>query len=265
MSRPSSLRDGDGRYRRPQPTAQGPDRRAGGFYRSADNGPKRVIGRPLKTTEDAVVAAVRMAYDIADEQIDRSLRIATRLKAAGDATTGGDSDRLALQAGERLAMKLASSGLAWLESAAAEPGSPLWRLLAAEYRLLGRVFGLAEQTAAPPAASPAPDPPAAPPAFEGARAASASLRLLARVKGKSPRAVNATLYSLAELGPGPLDCHFTRPGTAKTFTGRLDEDAKRGALVLDLPELSKYAAGSWIAPVCDADGVQLGRIELELL
>lgn len=269
MSKLHSLRDPDTRrYRRPGPMAEGPDRRAGGFYRSADDASRRVIGRPLKSTEDAVVNVVRMAYDLADEQIDRSRRLATRLKRAGDAATGGDSDRAALQAGERLAMKLGSSGLAWLETLAAEPGSPMWRLLAAQYRVLGRVFGLAEPP--PPAAAPA----AAAQPDAGLPERGPSLRagplLLARVDGDAPRAVEAALHVFVDPGPGPLHCHFSRRGAAAAgkaaaFEGQIQNDARRGALLLMLPDLWGHQPGAWIAPVCDADGVQLGRVELELL
>ena len=49
-------------WRRPTPTALGPDRSFGGYYRTADRQlkGKDLRGVPLQTTEDAVVAAVRL-------------------------------------------------------------------------------------------------------------------------------------------------------------------------------------------------------------
>src|SRR6266699_1752243 len=82
-----------------------PDRCAANYYRSAaadSNGEddKAIGGIPLSSTESAVVAAVRMAYRVAEVQIDRSARLAQRLREAGDQATGPNSDQRALDATE---------------------------------------------------------------------------------------------------------------------------------------------------------------------
>ena len=45
-------------------------------------------GVPLTTAEDTVVAAVRLAYKVADAQIEHSMRLAQRLRTAGDRQAG---------------------------------------------------------------------------------------------------------------------------------------------------------------------------------
>ena len=55
-------------------SAPRPDRGAANFYRSASDNDAAVGGVPLDSVEAAVVAAVRMGYKIAAEQIDRTER-----------------------------------------------------------------------------------------------------------------------------------------------------------------------------------------------
>lgn len=270
-----SLRDSKGRYRRVAPAASGPDRRAGGFYRSADgdSGPRRVIGRPMTSTEDAVIAAVRLAYDVADAQVDRSLRIASRLKTAGDAATGTDSDRLALQSVERLALRFGEMALAWIELSAAEPGSPLRRMFAAEYRWLGRLLGLVETTSAPTVAPPAVVTTQAPAAVADVAApqmdtyaspARGETAVLAAVKGTVSRLVRPRLLAHADLGTGPLNCIFAVQGKPPV-KARLRFAADRRAWVLELPDLTAHASATWTGAVLDAERVQLAVVHLDLL
>src|SRR6266508_509068 len=124
-----------------------PDRRAGNYFRSAaEDGKgkdgKAIGGIPLNSTEASVVAAVRMAYEVAEVQIDRSARLARRLRDAGDQAAGPHSSRQALDATERLVFRAMMAFLGWLETAAADNGNALKRLAAAQYRLLGALLGV---------------------------------------------------------------------------------------------------------------------------
>lgn len=147
-------------WSRPEAARTGPLRGIGGYYRSADRevDGKVFRGAPLNQAEDVAVAAVRMAYKIADAQIDRGLRVARDLRGA--AQSRGVDPQDALDASERLLRKALLAGLQWIESAAGDDENPLRRLAKAEYRMLGSLFGLArkrdEGDAAEPAAAPAP-------------------------------------------------------------------------------------------------------------
>ena len=124
------------------PRRTGPKRGFGGYYRSADRevDGKLLRGVPLNTAEDAALAAVRMAYRIADSEIDRGLRIARDLRGAARAKEGIEP-RDAVDASERLLSKALLAGLQWFESASGEEGHPLRRLAAAEYRMLRLIAG----------------------------------------------------------------------------------------------------------------------------
>jgi hypothetical protein len=134
-------------WERPDPPRTGPIRGIGGFYRSADRevDGKLFRGVPLNTAEDAALAAVRMAYRIADTQIDRGLRVARDLRGA--ARREGIEPRDAVDASERLISKALLAGLQWFESAAGEEGHPLRRIAAAEYRMIGSLLGIAPAAA----------------------------------------------------------------------------------------------------------------------
>ena len=113
----------------------------------ASTGPRRirrpsVKSVPLTEAEDAIVAAVRMAYGVASAQVERSGRLAQRLREAGDREIGERSDRKAIDATEQLVFRAMMSALGWLEGLAAEGDSPLKRLVLAQYRILGSVLGI---------------------------------------------------------------------------------------------------------------------------
>ena len=126
----------------------------------ASIGPRRIAQAkrksvPLTEAEDAVVAAVRMAYGVASAQVERSGRLAQRLREAGDRAIGERSDRKAIDATEQLVFRAMMSALAWLEGLAAEGDSPLKRLVLAQYRILGSILGIdpAEAVQPPPEAA----------------------------------------------------------------------------------------------------------------
>src|SRR6266700_4098434 len=82
-------------WTRPPLERDGPIRVVQGIYRSAEKGPD---GSGI--TEDAVVAAVRMAYKVAQESIARSTRLSQRLRKAGDRAAGPRSTRKAADASQ---------------------------------------------------------------------------------------------------------------------------------------------------------------------
>src|SRR5262245_4046410 len=183
-------------FTRPYLPRSGPDRRAANYYRSAAGDGTGTDGTalggiPLASAEAAVVAAVRMAYKVADAQIDRSARLARRLHEAGDQAIGRDSDKRALDAAERLVSKAFMTFLGWVETAALEDGSPLKRLAVAQYRLLGAFFGVTDpvEHGAPP------DP--APPRYDAQPSAEPPRDVALRVQhtGQERRAVDVRACS----------------------------------------------------------------------
>ncbi|MFO1316884.1 MAG: hypothetical protein U1F58_14900 [Burkholderiales bacterium] len=252
-----------------------PDRRAGGFYRTSDGTTGTIGSIPLNQVDDAVVAAVRMAYRVAEAQIDRGSRLAQRLRDAGDRAVGGDSRRKSLDATERLVFRTMMGGLSWLEAAAsAEEGSPLLRLAAAEYRLLGTILGLAPGagvrkgragSGAPEAAPPgAAEAPVAAPA-RGVGSAQDALDILHKVE--RPRAVRVLRCDIARAVADarlvPLVFYrVDRDDVAATMKADLVVAGDRTPrLVLSTP--IKGGAGIWRAAVCNLDGLQVGCIEIE--
>jgi hypothetical protein len=262
MNAPRPLRDKEGRYQRPALERETPDRAFAGYYRSAEGEQPGIGGRTVRSAEEAVVAAVRMAYQVADEQIDRSKRLASRLKQAGDAAAGPDSEVQALDAIERFGLKLMMAALAWVEAASAEPGSPLKRMAAAQYRLFGNLFGIV--------ADPAP--------HGGGQNAAASGGPKQRPPQGMPlppvkyttevrRAILDSRVRLpASLDPGEYDADFycRVPGqAASVMAGKLIVD-REDRCHLELPTRADCPAGWWSAAVCTRDGMALGTIEIKL-
>lgn len=243
-----------------------PDRTAGGYFRTAEgqSGQKAIGGVPLQTTEARVVAAVRMAYDVAAEQADRSIRWAQRLRSAGDDAVGGDSERKAVDAAERLVFKSLMAALGWLEAAAAAPGSPAKRLLAAEYRLLGAMLGL--QPGAEGARVEPQD--AEPRRAAGKRQDMAGDRRSSAVAihhtGRQRRPVRELKI---DIDPGvgeqkPLPLRFYTDGVATPIEGSLDLSQGRRA-VLEVKIERVPPPGIWRAAVC-VGPQQVGVIEFKL-
>jgi hypothetical protein len=255
-------------WSRPEIKRAGPVRRAGGFYRSAEGGEPGIGGVPLTTAEDGVVAAVRLAYKVADEQINRGARLGQRLREAGDKAVGPRSDKKAVDATEKLLFDAAMGALSWIEGLAAEDGSPLTRFLTAQYRILGSLLGI---EAGRPSAMP------------GARKESAAAgpdtqspehidpqdrrnpHVSVVLRGKCRRPVR--LVRLDHDGKAPLDTQVLFYSVAhiesNEMTGQLTVN-KDGHAMLAIEVDRLAASGRWKAAICDRDSVQLGTIEIEL-
>jgi hypothetical protein len=266
-----------GQWRRPPTERSGPDRRAGGFYRTADDPTMTVGGIPLNETEDAVVAAVRLAYRVADAQIQRSGRLAERLRSAGDHAVGPRSDRQALDATERLVFNAAMSGLGWLEGIAAEGDSPIKRLLAVQYRMVGAMLGLngdADGHDAGAAASAREDDAGA----ESARATPDATRN-ARVPGMpGPVPVHVVLGSAADRAVTVLAWEASLPRIKAALTFHHAElripageprpegsfERMDGNAVLHIRVPDEVRPGRWRAAICDAARSQVGWMDIEV-
>jgi len=270
--------DGTGRLvRDPLPRTR-PDRRAANYYRSAaEDGKgkhgKAIGGIPLNTTEAAVVAAVRLAYRVAEAQIDRSARLARRLREAGDQATGPDSDRRALDATERLVRRAMMALLGWIEAAAAESGSPFKRFTAAQYRLLGVLLGLTpaearerhdgrarhtesarenERTSAATGSS-GREPPHIPIRVQHVGEERRAVRITAweyTGNAGAETTIPVTFYNVDEHSRPPFEAEVVLGG--------------RRSATLKLSTARWIAGGRWRAALCDHDGLQVGQIEIIL-
>ena len=257
------------RYVRPRLDRSAPDRGAANFYRAAGDTPDVLAGIPLNSAEAAVTAAVRMGYKIAEQQIDRTTRLARRFRDAGDRAAGAGSDKKALDATEQLVFKGMMGGLAWLEGFAAEPGNPLRRLASAEFRLIGALLGLLppdegahrdgrtqdERSEAIPSTR-------AEPRYDATARARARTVPQVRHKGAERRAVQVREWELAgdAAGAYPLTFYTDRPGSG-AIEGELTVN-RTGSPTLTLTTTAGTAPGIWTAAICDRDGMQVGYIAI---
>ena len=238
-------------WSRELPRRTGPKRGAGGFYRTAEGDGPALGGISLGATEDAVVAAVRLAYKVAETQVDRSTRVAQRLREAGDRAVGAGSERKAVEAMEDLALKTLMSGLAWWEGSVAEGRCPIKRLMAAELQLLATLLGSPaarkDQSPAPPSGRTASIAPPLQIAHKGAR-----------------RAVRVGAWEIT--GAGAIDSQVVLYNAEKPesqpLTAELALDGRTARLTLDLPLAA--SPGIWRAALCSPEGMQLGTVELIL-
>lgn len=260
-------------WKRPNLPVHRPDRGLGGLYRSADqsSGGTTLAGVPMQSVSDAVVATVKLGYQVADSQIARGRRMGRRLKGAAR-RAGVDDPNVVIDNTERLLLNALGMGLDWVDGAAVGDGSPLRRLLKAEYRWLGRLLGLlaagdgkaAEATKAPAA------PAAGASAAAGVTAAPPPRRAAAmpRIRHLAPEPERRDVHVLrAELDGAPPDTctvYFHHQGGAR-------QDALQGAYSrlpgsgeLSLDTRGNLPSGVWRAAVCTPDGLQIGTLEIEL-
>ena len=261
-------------WSREPPERTGPIRHSGGFYRTAEGKDRVTGGVPLHNVNDAVVAAVRLAYKVAENQIDRSTRLARRLRDAGDRAVGPGSDRKAVDATERLVMKTLMSGLEWWEGSVAEGRCPVKRLAAAEYQMLGTILGLGPS-------------PQTKPAQGGTRERNSVAEDSPRKEVTAvPRQLVAVpklliVHASPENGRRPVEIErweIARPDAFKTTVfffsvAAPTEKPIQADLVLNggnadahLTVATPPAAmgGRWKCAICDPSGVQLGFIEIAL-
>lgn len=247
------------RFHRSKPEAPGPERGAGGLMRTAGAG---IAGVPLDSLEAVAVAAVRTGYRVADAHILRVQELGQRLRGAGEAAVGAEPEMQALEAVDSLISQSVLAGVGLLEGAAAEPGGPLHRFLAAQVRLFAGARGLGGAAGPPPAASSAREPPAAEPPRRRASASTLSIRHLGEVRRRvlvvdcELRATDraTTFERIAFFHAQELDASPLTAAVRATTTGPILElDVERNA-----------PAGLWNAAVCTDDGTQVGWIQIEI-
>lgn len=268
-------------WSRAQPARSGPRRSAGGLYRTAErkdpslgntppDNPGPVLGGvPLNSANTAVVAAVRLAYQVAEAQVDRSLRLARRLRETGDREVGGASDTKGLEATERLVMNAMLSGLEWWEGSVAEGRCPVKRLAAAEYNMIGQILGFAapqgKKTTAgtAPASAPRPQAPGAP--TSPARAARQVQVVLAGDKNKRRRVVVQSCELDAQATPD-TEVFFFHADQVQTepVSARVEMAANAADLLLVITVPPGTPTGLWTCALCDDRNVQVGHIEIAL-
>lgn len=271
MSNANSARRSELWSRRP-PSRSAPVRSAGGFYRTAEAKGRAHGGVPLNSANDAVVAAVRLAYRVAESQIDRSARLANRLREAGDRAVGAQSERQAVDAVERLVMKTLMSGLAWWEASVAEGRCPVTRLAAAEYQMLGSMLGLTQpaprKTQTRTSEEERERPEREPSRQTTARKAPTRLELEIVHKG-SPRDRRPVLVQNWEIASDtalktPVFFYSANDLEAEPLQAELVLSGRRGGARLFIDTPRKAARGLWRAAICDAEAIQLGFIEIVL-
>jgi hypothetical protein len=260
--------------RRPSLPRTKPQRGPGSLFRTDDNKKTGLGGVTLTTVEDATVAAVRMAYDIADAQIERSKRLADRLKGAADRATGNDPDdgqgsaQDAVDSASRLVNNAMVSGMAWIEALMAADDGLAPRLAAAQLKAVKKVLlntrdgcddSRTETRRATSAEATAPT--------AERRSGPAPVRIVLKDKVEDRRAVTIHRWELR----GPVDAELVfRPveGSATerlhaTITCAMAPDQGRPTLVMERMD-STAPAGRWRAAVCDKAGEQLGIVEIEI-
>ena len=252
-------------WSRARPARSAPKRNAGGLYRTPEDGKGALGGVPLNSANAAVVAAVRLAYRVAEAQVDRSTRMARRLREAGDKQAGRSSDSKALDATERLVMKTLMSGLEWWEGSVAEGRCPVKRLAAAEYQMLGTILGFTpapqgrQDKAAPGAEAPAPPRPE-----RRSRAAREPLAVVLKGEKKHRRHVTVNAWDIASaenLDPA-VYFHSVDHAGAEPIRAILEVVEGRIRLVIETP--AGAAPGRWTCAVWDQADVQVGSIEISL-
>ncbi|SEB16061.1 hypothetical protein [Variovorax sp. YR216] len=260
-------------WARTAPRRTAPDRGPGGYYRAAagESGTGAYYGVPLRTAEETAVSAVRAAYRVADAQMERGARIARSLREASVRQGAGEPAET-LDAGERLARKALLAGVEWLETLAAQPGSPVKRVLAAEYRWIGAALGIVPGDGAGAAApsKPAPSPAAQsdvqePPVRHAARPMGPTVKIRHK-EGSAFRAVSIVRWDVSPA--------FVKASETKLrFFGETNPSANEieGTLcmeddgpVMTLTTLTSHAPGRWKSALCTADGTQFGIVEIEL-
>jgi len=281
MSQPSIVSSDSPRKLIERPaTRTGPRRSAANFYRSASGSGVVIGGVPMDTVEDAVTAAVRMGYKIAQAQIDRTTRIAQRFKDAGERAAGPHSDRQALEASEQLVFKALMAGIGWLEGLAADRQNPLKRLATAEFNLLGSLLGLRGPDApgaggSDPGAEARRRRPKPDPAGRRARTVDDALRsprqdnhsapLRVKQVGAERRVVRIRAWELdADVKRGVYEpVFYSADAGGLRIPSSLSIRANEPPL-LSLTIPPEAVSGTWKAAICDKQGIQHGYAEFSI-
>ena len=278
-------------WSRPQLDRTKPNRTAGGLYRTAEGGRPGVGGVPLVAAEDTAVAAVRMAYRVAAAQIERSTRLAQRLREAGDRAVGGRSDRKAVDATEQLILRAVTSVLAWVEGLA-DDRDVVRRLMTAQSKIQSRFIesilgfpfgasgssrdGAADEAQRSADARAVSNLETLKETLRGLSAERSSPAEPGGSNGPTPRLkvvlrgdkrpVRVRRYEIASGVPNKIPDlrFFSNANIRSTPLGANLEIEADGQAALEIKMRRNADPGLWKAAVCDAHDVQIGVIEFEL-
>jgi hypothetical protein len=235
-------------WARPHLEETGPIRTAGGLFSDAGCGSSSPGKAPPAAAEDAVVAVVRMAYRVADDQLKRSVRLAERLGKAGCRAVGECADPKAAPC---------------VDTAAPECG-PLMRWMIAQCKLIECMVCMTPsgKPGAPEPPPPSSDEPAATEP-DGPRMSLRRIRVFLKGDVKRPVSLRrcevagvafpetpVRFHNVQSSGSAPLEASFAiaDDGQAKlTITTNIDAPS-----------------GRWKGAVCGEDDEQIGLIEIEL-
>lgn len=216
----------------------------------------------MSKADDAIVAAVRMAYKVADAQVQRSMRLAESLKRTGGRAVGEGIDAGAAKARDRSPTGAAMSALSSLE-AAADKGGPPMRLIIAYYDLLGSLLGLTQQ-------EPVSHPPSRAPGStfetqEDARSYRRVSRVRVFLSGQRKRPVVVRRCEVTSAAPLQADVEFYHADNAEAAALKgafaIADDGEPRLTIATEPIAP---AGRWKAALCLSDGEQVGLLEIEL-
>lgn len=262
-------------WRRKAPKVLKPRRNAGTLLRSAEFA-SGSGGVPLAAGEDMVVNVVRMAYKVASAQIDRSTRLARRLRESGEKVAGAGVERQALDGMEKLVTDSFLSGLEWWEASVADGRCPVKRLVAAEYQMLGSVLGLSpidrkkHAAPAPPGGDAQPKPgdrsaTPAPQAGSGAATAPPDPQIVLKCSKEKRRRVTFLRWQLSPAVSPDEELYFAHEGGGAPMPAKLElPPPAGGAYRLVFDGALDGPPGLWVATICDPDGVQIGFVEIRL-
>jgi hypothetical protein len=268
-------------WQRPVLPVTRPNRNFGGVYRSAEgeSAGETFGGVPMQTTSDAVIAAVQLGYKVADAQLARGRRLASRLGGAAR-RAGVKSAAQPVDATERLMKHAMLLMVEWFEGAAADPESVLRRVMKAEYEALVAAFGLTGRASgkagrhatasrgkdkerghdeAQPCTEQAPSS-----AARSFRAQSQPMRVRHGSESvkRFVRVLDVDWTPRHDAESTELLFHHASELDAAPIEARLLQEEK--APVLLVTTTAKNPPGPWSAAVCTADGTQVGFIEIRL-
>jgi hypothetical protein len=237
------------RWARPPLEETGPVRTAGGLLGGAERGSNGPGKAPPAAGEDAVVAVVRMAYRVADDQLQHSVRLAERLSKAGCRAVAECADPKAVPCPE---------------TAALEGGGPLMRLMIAQCRLIESMVGVT-----PPPKPEVPQPPSQSSdksAAMGTDGPPISLRRIrVFLKGDVKRPVSLLRCEVAGVArpERPVRFHNVQSSGSAPLEGSFTI-ADDGQAKLTITTTIDAASGRWKGAVCGEGDEQIGLIEIEL-
>ena len=263
----------DNWFTRPTLARTKPDRGAANYYRASSDDGTHPEGIPLDSAEAATVAVVRMAYKVAEAQIDRSFRLAQRLREEGDRVGGPNSGEQALDAYERLVFKALMGILSWIELLGSDPGGRFKKLITAEYQIVGSLLGLnLLKTSELDKKSPSDQCVRKNNRSDSAQTAKAFKKaagMAVQIKhcGEDRRAVRICACALDNeahrLDQSTVKFYSVKYQTAPPIEG-LFQLTNNNVPLLTINTPQSAPSGRWTAALCDSTGLQLGHLEIKI-